>query len=142
MAPPLTFGLPAEWRDFERRHAPLLKDFLPPLMDAATRVVARTMESEHPHERLVFMLGRHVPEDFNEIFLLAANSYGIGALKLLRPMYERVVTMMYLIRNPEKAQNFFDWVLVEKQKTLNQTEGRRRRSYELPNGRGDRAGKV
>ena len=119
MATPLTVGLPAEWGDFERRHAQLLKDVLPPLMDVATKVVARTMESEHPHERLVFLLGRHVPEDFNEIFLLAANGYGIGALKLLRPMYERVVTMMFLIRNPEKAQDFFDWVLVEKQKTLN-----------------------
>jgi hypothetical protein len=115
----LTVGLPEELQDFEHRHEKLLGAVLPPLMDAATQVFARAMESEHPHERLAFMLGRHVPEDFNEIFLLAANGYGIGAVKLLRPMYERVVTMMFLIRNPEKAQDFFDWVLVEKQKTLN-----------------------
>ncbi len=115
----LTFGIPEEQRDFERRHAQFLQAVVRSLMEAATKAFARKMESEHPHERLVFILGRHVPEDFNEIFLLAANGYGIGALKLLRPMFERVVTMMYLIRNPEKAQDFFDWVLVEKQRTLN-----------------------
>jgi hypothetical protein len=116
---PLTFGIPAEWQDFERRNARLLGEILPPLMDAATRMVARTLDSEQQHERLVFMLGRHVPEDFNEIFILAANGYGVGALKLLRPMYERLVTMMYLIRNPEKAKDFVDWHFVEKHKTLN-----------------------
>jgi hypothetical protein len=115
----MTFGIPDEWQDFERRHAAFLNAVLPPLMDAATRVLARTMDSENPHERLAFMLGRHVPEDFNEIFVLCANGYGIGALKLLRPMYERVVTMMYLIRNPEKTKDFIDWHLVEKQRTLN-----------------------
>jgi len=115
----MTFGIPEEWRDFERRHESFLKAMLPPLMDAATRVVARTMESEHPHERLAFMLGRHVPEDFSEIFLLCANGYGIGGLKLLRTMYERVVTMTYLFRNPKKAEDFADWHLVEKQKLLN-----------------------
>lgn len=77
------------------------------------------MESEHPHERLAFMLGRHVPEDFNEIFILVAKGYGIGSLKLLRPMYERVVTMLYLMRNPEKAEDFIDWHLIDKQKMLN-----------------------
>jgi hypothetical protein len=80
------------------------------------------------------MLGRHVPEDFNEIFLLAANGYGVGALKLLRPMYERVVTMMYLIRNPEKVENFIDWHLIEKQKTLNllEAEGDEPTNYLTP----------
>jgi hypothetical protein len=115
----LTFGIPVEWRDFERRHAALLQSVLPPLMEASTRVLARKVESEHPHDRLVFMLGRHIPEDFNEIFVLAANGYGVGGLKLLRPMYERLVTMMYLIRNPERAEDFVDWHLIEKQRTLN-----------------------
>jgi len=114
-----TFGVPAEWRDFEQRHKGLLEEVLPPLMDVCNQVVSRKMESEHLHERLVFMLGRHVPEDFNEIFLLSAHGYGIAALKLLRPMYERVVTIMYLIRNPEQAENFVNWLLVEKHKTLN-----------------------
>ena len=65
------------------------------------------------------MLGRHVPEDFSEILLLCGNGYGIGALKLLRGMYERVVTMAYLLKHPEKAQDFVDRHLIEKQKCLN-----------------------
>ncbi len=118
-AGPLSFGIPDEWRDFERRHAHFLKSVVPPLMDAATQVFARAIESEHPNERVAFMLGRHVPEDFNEVFLLCANGYGIGALKLLRPMYERLVTMVYLLRNPSEIEDFIDWHLVEKHKTLN-----------------------
>jgi hypothetical protein len=62
-----TFGLPNEWRDFERRHARLLQSVLPRLMEAATRVFVRTIEAGDPHERLAFMLGRHVPEDFKAV---------------------------------------------------------------------------
>ena len=115
---PLSFGIPDEWRDFERRHEHFLKYVLPPLSDAATRVFARTIESGHPHERVAFMLGRHVPEDFSEILLLCANGYGMGALKLLRPIYERVVTMVYLLRNASEIERFMDWRLVEKRKML------------------------
>jgi len=118
-AQPVSFGIPNEWREFERRHAHLLQAVLPPLFDAATKVFARTIESEHPHERIALMLGRHVPEDFNEVFLLCANGYGIAALKLLRSMYERVVTMVYLLRNPSEIEAFTDWHLVEKRKMLN-----------------------
>src|SRR6266436_8944533 len=115
----MTFGVPEEWKDFEQRHLRFLETILPPLIETTNRVVSRTQESENLNQRLVFMLGRHVPEDFNEIFLLCANGYGIAALKLLRPMFERVVTMMYLIANPEKAQDFVDWLIVEQRKTLN-----------------------
>ena len=114
-----TFGIPDEWRDFERRHQRLLDKVLPPLMDACNQMVSRKMESQGLHDIVVFLFGRHVPEDFTEIMLLCANGYGTAAVRLLRPMYERVVTMMYLIGNPEKAQDFVDWLLVEKRKTLN-----------------------
>lgn len=119
----LTVGLPEEWQDFEHRHERLLRAVLPPLMDAATQVFARTIESEHPHERLAFVLGRHLPEDFSDIFLLCGNGYGIGALKLLRGLYERVVAMTYLLRHPEKAEDFADWHLIEKQTLVNHLKG-------------------
>jgi len=77
------------------------------------------MVSEETHARPSFMLGRHVPEDFNEILLLCGNGYGIGALKLLRGMYERVVMMTYLLSQPERAQDFVDRHLIEKSKFLN-----------------------
>ncbi|HYR38112.1 MAG TPA: DUF5677 domain-containing protein [Methylomirabilota bacterium] len=73
------------------------------------------------------MLGRHVPEDFSEILLLSGNGYGIGAFKLLRGLYERVVTMTYLLQHPEKAEDFADWHLIEKQKLVNHLLGGRRR---------------
>ena len=46
-----------------------------------------------PIDRVLFWLGNVCREDFSEILLLAANGYGIGALKLFRGLYERVVTL-------------------------------------------------
>jgi hypothetical protein len=114
----LAVGRPEEWRDFVRRHQRFLQEVVPPLMRAANQVFVRTIESEHLHERVAFLLGRHVPEDFQEILVLCGNGYGIGALKLLRGLYERVVTMTYLLQHPEKAQDFVDWHLIEKQRLV------------------------
>src|SRR2546427_4855860 len=67
-----TFGIPDEWQDFERRHQLLLDKVLPPLMDACNQMVSRRMESQGLPDIVVFLLGRHVPEDFTEIMLLCA----------------------------------------------------------------------
>jgi hypothetical protein len=40
----------------------------------------------------VFGLGHQVADDFFDVLLLAVHGYGMGAVKLLRPLYERVVT--------------------------------------------------
>jgi hypothetical protein len=39
-------------------------------------------------DKFVYFYGNLVAEDFMEIFLMAANGYGYGAMKLLRSMYE------------------------------------------------------
>lgn len=48
-------------------------------------------------------------EDFNEVLLLCGNGYGIGAEKLIRGMYERAVTLVYLHQHPEYADDFLDY---------------------------------
>src|SRR5712691_5867698 len=57
------------------------------LYATAKQVFLRTMRSNKPADRLGFHLGRICVEDFSEIFLLAGNGHGIGALKILRGMY-------------------------------------------------------
>jgi hypothetical protein len=65
---------------------------------------------------VVFYLGRIAAEDFLEIFLLASNGLGVGALKSLRGMYERVVTAAFISKNPAEAHAFSEDDLVKRWK--------------------------
>jgi hypothetical protein len=58
--------------------------------------------------RVVFYLGRITADDFSELLLLASNGYGFGALKILRGMYERVVTAAFISKNPTEVRHFFN----------------------------------
>jgi Family of unknown function (DUF5677) len=58
--------------------------------------------------RVVFYLGRIAADDFSELLLLASNGYGFGALKILRGMYERVVTSAFISKNPAEVRHFFN----------------------------------
>ncbi len=51
-----------------------------------------------------------------EILLLCGNGYGVGAMKILRGMYERLVTGRYLDAHPEETDTFFDFYHVSQYK--------------------------
>jgi hypothetical protein len=57
-------------------------------------------------ERIVFFLGRIAVDDLGEILMLSGNGYGFGAYKIVRGMYERVVTAMYIAKDPSEARKF------------------------------------
>jgi hypothetical protein len=59
-----------------------------------------------PADELCFNLGETCRQDFLEILFLAVNGYGVAAAKLLRGLYERAVTMAYIMKHPEKAERF------------------------------------
>jgi hypothetical protein len=82
-------------------------------------VVSRRFATDNVADKVVFFLGGLAVEDFVEILLNAGNGYGVAALKLLRPMFERVITMMHLIRHPEEVQDFLDYHHVHLRKTVN-----------------------
>jgi len=54
----------------------------------------------------VFYLGRISADDFNELLLLSSNGWGFGALKILRGMYEHVVTAAFISKSPAEARAF------------------------------------
>jgi hypothetical protein len=64
-------------------------------------------------EDICFGLGHTCREDFLEILFLAANGYSNGALKLLRGLYERALTMSYIIKSPAKADRFMSFVAIQ-----------------------------
>jgi hypothetical protein len=69
-------------------------------------------------DRVIFGLGRVCTEDFQQAFLLCGNGFGIGAMQMVRGMYERLVTADYLIKHPEYVDDFLDFHFVQLRKGL------------------------
>ena len=75
------------------------------------------LDSNRDNEILFLMVGACYTE-YEEILLLSLNGYGSGGTKLLRALYERVVTMLYLMKHPDKIQQFIDYTHVHWNKLL------------------------
>jgi hypothetical protein len=117
-----SFGIQEDWRHFSEKHQVLLRK-LPLLFETFKRIFLRTMETTDPADRVIYFLGRIAMEDFMEIVLLCGNGYGVGALKILRGLYERAVTAAYLAKYPEEVDSFLDYHQVHMGKLLNHTAG-------------------
>lgn len=110
---PDAFGFPEEWQYLTGRF-PKLQSNLAGFFASALKLVCGTRMIASPAERVVYFLGNACIEDFNEILQLGFNGYGIGALKLLRGLYERTITEAYLANNPEGADRFLDFGEVQR----------------------------
>jgi hypothetical protein len=103
----VVFGDTSEWKDFGDRHP----EFLARIGTIRTTIelAFKPIQVAEPIDKILFHLNRLCAEDFSEILLLSGNGYGIGAEKLLRGMYERAVTAIYLHEHPDKAEDFLDY---------------------------------
>src|SRR5712671_5104755 len=125
----LTIGNPPQQEKFVRENQEFLLEYRE-ISRLLTRVFIRSLAQPSPEEvqrleqfpdsdpavvafedqiwadRVVFYLGRIAADDFNELLLLASNGWGFGALKILRGMYERVVTGAFISKNPSEARVF------------------------------------
>jgi len=114
-------GFPKEWDSFLQRH-PSWPTVLRNLHQILEKVFIRDVALGSQSEKIIFFMGRLCVEDFNEIFLLAANGYGFGSLKILRGLYERVVTMAYISENQDEVTNFLEYHYIHKGKLLHHAE--------------------
>jgi len=105
--PPIV-GFPDEWNAFFQRH-PSWPTVLKNLRKVMEQIFIRDVELKSPAEKTIFFMGRLCVEDFNEIFVLAGNGYGFGSMKILRGLYERVVTLAYLSMNQDEATHFLEY---------------------------------
>jgi len=115
---PTGFGIPVEWEHFLQSN-PKRTRAIQNLLDTCHKVFIRGGATDQPAVRMGFYLGRICVEEFNEILLLAGNGYGVGALKILRSMYERAVTSAYLLNNVDKGDLFMDFHFVHRYKAYN-----------------------
>jgi hypothetical protein len=131
---PTAVGDPNAQRSFIESHRPFLQEFpqLQGLLEEAFRLSENKCYPESPNgpdnaeltdeqlaQRVAFYLERAAYEDFGELLILAGNGMGIGAKKTLRSIYERLVTAMFIAKNPLEAHIFLDHADIEKGKVLN-----------------------
>ena len=108
------FGFQDEWRNFEERNAAFLERFTQ--LEEALKLAFGERQLGEPIDKVIFLFGRVCIEDFFEILLCCANGNGQAAQKLLRGLYERVVTLEYLHDHPEEVDDFLDFHLVNQRK--------------------------
>ncbi len=78
------------------------------------------LEDKVMADGVVFGLGRIIADDFGEIITLSGNGRGIGAYKVLRGMYERLVIATYIAKNPGEARPFIEDDVIKKWKLWQQ----------------------
>ena len=88
------------------------------LMIVANKCFGRNPASKNQIEHICFWLGHTCRQDFVEIVFLAVNGYGGGATKILRCLYERAVTIDYIIKNPEKVGRFVRFAAIQEHRAL------------------------
>jgi hypothetical protein len=110
-------GFPEEWEDFEQRHRLFLERF-PNIVAALNTAFIRTATLSEPIDKFVFFYGRLCCEDFFEVGLCCGNGYGAAALKLVRSLYERAVTLRYLHEHPKEFDDFWAYHHVAAHKFL------------------------
>lgn len=109
------YGFPDACSAFDQRH-PAWGEVMPRLEHAINLAFTRTQVMDTPIDKFVYFYGNLVAEGFLELFLLAVNGYGYGAMKLLRSMYEHTVVLKYLHDHPDELQRFFDFDRVQQYK--------------------------
>jgi hypothetical protein len=62
--------------------------------------------------------------DLDDILTLSSHDGHWGALKLLRSLFERTVTLKYLVENPAEAQAFIDFDAIDWQQVLTGIEAK------------------
>src|SRR3954471_1992262 len=99
------FGNPAEWQAFAERRPRFLERW-ERLRAALDATFSRALGDVTRDQLLLLVMGRRCVEDFMEILLLCGNAEGYGAQKLLRSMFEQVVTLTYLHQNRDKIDAY------------------------------------
>jgi Family of unknown function (DUF5677) len=121
MIPP-TIGFPERWTAFNKRNAAFVSECYPGLVLTSEKLLNRRISIKTMADDIVFLLGRTAFEDYCELWVLAGNAYGVGAFKILRGLYEKVVTLGYLVRQPAEIQRFCDYEIVQKRRLMNRVK--------------------
>lgn len=111
------FGQTTQSEAFFDRHPKFYPAF-ERLMALTNKCFGRSFQPKSRTEDICFSLGQTCRQDFLEVLFLAAHGYGIGASKTLRGLYERAVTLAYMVRHAEKAERFVRFAAIQEHKAM------------------------
>jgi hypothetical protein len=97
-----------------------LHEHIDNLWSVANIAFKRIFETEHSVDNIVFFYGRRSLEELSEIILLCDHGYASGANAILRGMYERAVTAIYLSNNPDEVSAFLDFYWIAQRRLITQ----------------------
>jgi hypothetical protein len=109
------FGSPATWARILSCY-PRFFEILPKVYQAAEALVNRPTKSQF--EFVLAEISRLSIVSFRELILIAANGYGLGALRLTRSLFEYSINARYLEKHPEERESFVHWHFVQQNKNL------------------------
>lgn len=81
----------------------------------------RLVGADEPNKRILLTMGMCILQDYDEVLAMWSLGFGDGATKLVRPLYEKVLTFSYLAAHPNEITDFTDYNSVQWNKIL--TEG-------------------
>ena len=110
-------GHPQEWAWLTKAHRQRLAYFHK-LSALAGRILNESRTVKSVADRAVFSLGCLCWEDLNEAILLFGNGRGIGAMKIVRSLYEHTVTGQYISKRPEEAAAFERYLHIQEHKMV------------------------
>lgn len=108
-------GNPEQWQSFAERN-PVFVESKQRIEQACDTILNRTLPDSTLLDKAVFFAGHRIADDFMEVVVLAANGEGRGAQKLLRPMFEQLVTVKYLIKHPELIDQYMNYFRVDRRR--------------------------
>jgi hypothetical protein len=114
----LIVGTVAEWKRFAQRHPEFLAE-RGRLTQIARLIFQRDYEGDAA-DHIIFGLGYLCWQDFQEVLTLAGNGHGFGALKIIRGLFERLVTLRYLQEHPDEVGAFREFEHVRAYKAANE----------------------
>lgn len=114
-------GWPDQAAAFGKRNALFVKqlDRLRATFDA---ICNRDFTTAARIDSFVFIAGYTTVDDFMEILILCGNGESFGAVKLLRSMFERVVTLTYLQQHPDELDAYMNYYWIDQHKLINAVE--------------------
>ena len=116
------FGLQEEWQYFAETNSAAMETVTAAHAATLDLLKSARTKAETTKQKTVLALGLACLKEFEEILLLCGNGFGSGATKLLRALFERVTTLGYLAKHPDKVQQFIDYTPVHWHKLLTEAE--------------------
>src|SRR5713226_6102082 len=115
----LGFGNYDAWQSFNEQF-PCFVRIHPALQELRDKVFVGQFEVRHHADHIIFGLGRVCVEDFEQILNLCGNGFGIGALQMVRSLYERQITAAFISKYPEEVDAFTDYDAIHTRKLVEQ----------------------